>query len=158
MVNQETLRERVIDALSMSPLSDYAGTSMGPINRTADMILEVLSTPVQGGATEEQIEAAARAIYELDPWAAGGDRQFSENPMRAWEELLPGDRADYARVATAALSASASADPADEHHDAEGIVAQIKNRRAFSVYGEGQANEDIGALLAIVDGQIGNDQ
>jgi len=36
-------REQIVDVLVMSPLSDYAGTEMGPINRTADAILALLN-------------------------------------------------------------------------------------------------------------------
>lgn len=73
-------------------------------------------TPVQGGATEEQIEAAARAMWDHPD---AGDEY-------TWAEMVTGDpsraelwREDARRVVEAALSASASADPADEHHDAE---------------------------------------
>lgn len=58
MTNQKTpeqgdeLRERIVNALVMSPLSDYAGVDMTPFSRTADMILEALPAPVQGGATD----------------------------------------------------------------------------------------------------------
>lgn len=36
-------REQIVDVLVMSPLSDYAGTEMGPINRTADAVLALLN-------------------------------------------------------------------------------------------------------------------
>lgn len=59
-------------------------------------------------ATEEQIEAAARALFEQD----NSKRVFAE---LAWVEV----RSEYRAAARVALSASVSADPADEHHDAE---------------------------------------
>lgn len=49
----EALRERIIDALVMSPLSDTAGTSMAPVYRTADAILAALP-PAQPAVSAAQ--------------------------------------------------------------------------------------------------------
>ena len=59
--------------------------------------------------TPEQVEVAAKAIYGLDPWCAGGDRRFSSRPTYAWEELEHPDRAEYLSSARAALEAAARA-------------------------------------------------
>lgn len=61
-------REALIDALTMSPMSDHVGTSMASIERTADVLLAAgWSRPVSGGgeveaATEEVIERVAESL------------------------------------------------------------------------------------------------
>ncbi|MFD5599901.1 hypothetical protein ACFWHR_07565 [Leucobacter sp. NPDC058333] len=68
-------------------------------------------TPVQGGATEEQIEAATWALIDSDTDVA--DHGVSDEHYRE-------RRAEVERIAPIlALSAPTSADPADERHDAE---------------------------------------
>ena len=59
--------------------------------------------------TPEQVEAAARGIYALDPWLAGGDRRFSSRPTLHWDELGDEDHAVYVDQANAALVAAAGA-------------------------------------------------
>lgn len=80
-------------------------------------------TPEQGGATEEQIEAAARAMFEHpdEPGSYTWAEMAVADPSRAdiWRE-------DARRIVNAAFSASASAHPADEHHDADEREAECK--------------------------------
>ena len=49
------------------------------------------------------IEAAARALYELEPWQIAS----YSNDTYAWKALTPGDRSNFYREATAALTAAA---------------------------------------------------
>lgn len=39
----ESMRERIVDALVMSPLSDAAGTTLAPVYRAADAVLAVVA-------------------------------------------------------------------------------------------------------------------
>ncbi|MGW9020674.1 hypothetical protein ACWGOE_04220 [Leucobacter chromiiresistens] len=105
-------------------------------------------TPVQSGAklaqnsraTEEQIEAAARAMAMVEEYDGCFER------ISAWENSTQAERdcgevedvssADYEdaewwrKRARAALSASASADLADERHDAEDREAESEDHAA----------------------------
>lgn len=83
-------------------------------------------TPVQGGATEEQIEAAARALACLEPdedWPTNVELGGSPTGTRD-DDYRDGmrDTARDALEAAAAVSVSASAHPADEPHDADDQV------------------------------------
>lgn len=56
-----------------------------------------------GTVTPEAIEAAAKALYALEPWQIAS---YSTDTY-AWKALTPGDRYNYYRTATAALTAAA---------------------------------------------------
>ena len=104
-------------------------------------------TPEQGGATEEQIEAAqaaaaairdAHRARDIELFSKGQDGREAGTicaqcgwqlvPMYAWQEAdVDGHDAaverEAMRAALAVFSASASAHPAGERHDAEGAIA-----------------------------------
>lgn len=73
----------------------------------------IVTRPVQGGATEEQIEAAARA--EAERRYVPLDRPTAVSEQCAVQGFVDG----------AKWSVSVSADPADEHHDAEEREAEV---------------------------------
>lgn len=89
-------------------------------------------TPVQGGATKEQIEAAAEVLADNVYLDSVND---SKN---IWDHCSHREKQDWRSVAKraleAALSASASADPADEHHDAEAREAAPPEYLALDVW------------------------
>lgn len=81
-------------------------------------------TPVQGGATEEQVLAALNAFARTEHGQNGIERPYIQSKtLDDWSPQIS------ARM-RAALSASASAHPAGEHHDAEEREAESEDHAA----------------------------
>lgn len=70
-MSENSLRERLIDVLVMSPMSDHISTSMAPVERTADQIIEALGLSDEWGV-------AVEALGDLLPGAPGPETCPSE--------------------------------------------------------------------------------
>ena len=69
----EAMRERIVDALVMSPLSDNAGTSMGPVYLTADAVLAVV--------TDDDLRARIEALAtDFEARSVKAGREFGGYP------------------------------------------------------------------------------
>ncbi|MEV8336992.1 hypothetical protein [Leucobacter sp. NPDC077196] len=106
-------------------------------------------TPEQGGATEEQIEAAARVIYDEatalvpDAW-----EREEESEKTYW-------RGQAKRVLVAALSASSPANPADEHHHAEEREAKGEDHAATVTGEAGPSDARLAQARDVIDRTFG---
>ena len=102
-------------------------------------------TPEQGGATEEQIEAAARVLFEES-------QELDQD--NSWDDELPDEWRETWRYMAemcinAALSASAFAHPADERHDAEERQAESEDHAATAA-----AEDPVTAAQKAVWGEV----
>lgn len=143
-------------------------------------------TPEHGGATEEQIEAALSAAsrvrrehaeIELERHHRGQDMRecgricrkcgWQLKPLYAWQsaDVEGHDEAVEREAIRAALSASASAHPAGERHDAENgeaesedhaatvtgdrekLIAELRYRSALETKGATQRRHHLGKIL-----------
>lgn len=126
-------------------------------------------TPEQGGATEEQLGAsffraasAERRSHEGRGWTREHDLKHGpEHPLRlALDYLANGKPVKAGSLILAALdvlSVSASADPVDEHHDAEeptntrpqsgnlapvwGMLEEMREGKAHGILVDGREHE-----------------
>lgn len=73
-------REKVIDVLVMSPMTDAMGTSMVPIRRTADEILALVAPALQAARAEAWAECSQWHAEQGMPVNGAGDEH---NPYRA---------------------------------------------------------------------------
>lgn len=71
--------------------------------------------------TPEQIEAAAEALYGLEPWRAPSDRyHHTDSPVYLWDELSDEDRESYRVTSRAALVAAGVTPQEPEAQDKAG--------------------------------------
>ncbi|MBS3180692.1 hypothetical protein [Leucobacter manosquensis] len=144
MTNQKSPVQAIADTIAVvdKTLDNIEpGTTAGGCVWSADEVRDMLgdlrtrlavATPVQGGATEEQIEAL----------------------RETFEDLRRGDQIGYSQYVYLmtrldALSVSASADPADERHDAEEREAEPEDHAATAA-----AEDPVAAAQKAVWGEV----
>jgi hypothetical protein len=72
-------REKLIDILVMSPMSDSVGPLMSPVERTATQILDSeWLAEVKADAWAE----CAKEILQTREWHGGNQKYFPRNPYR----------------------------------------------------------------------------
>jgi hypothetical protein len=116
-----SLHERLIDILVMSPMSDIAGTSMTPIERTAEQIIAALGLTGEWGV-------AVEALGDLLPGAPGPEACLTEeaardrikNSSRKWTHDNPVSL--HRRV----VGAWERIDPSDSSNDEASRVEETK--------------------------------
>lgn len=85
------MRDRIIDVLVMTKLSDHAETDLRLVEGAADALLEAF--PVLSGPSDAEVEAGARAVdpaaWDESQWQVGGRENVlpeSEGARAAREE------------------------------------------------------------------------
>lgn len=101
------LRERLIDILLMSPMADHISTSLAPVERTAEEIIDALGLSDEWGVAVEALgdllpgapgpepcpsEANARHRVSTsdDKWTHGNPVSLHRRVVGTWDTVEPG--------------------------------------------------------------------